>query len=136
APVAVFSQWSGTKNEFLDELTETFHGAVERAFDGDHAFALALSGGLDSRAILSVLDGHASALTTYTLGIDGCADQVIADRLSSIAGTKHVFFELDNRYLADFLPNLERMVWLTDGMYLSHGLTEVRALTFLEQTAI
>jgi asparagine synthase (glutamine-hydrolysing) len=136
APVAAFSQWSGTKNAFLDELTESFHRAVERAFDGDHAFGLALSGGLDSRAILSVLDGRASALTTYTLGVDGCADQVIADRLSSIARTKHVFFELDNRYLADFLPNLERMVWLTDGMYLSHGLTEILALRFLDQTGI
>jgi asparagine synthase (glutamine-hydrolysing) len=136
SPIAAFSQWSGTKHAFMDELSESFHGAVERAFDGDHAFGLALSGGLDSRAILSVLNGHAPALTTYTLGVDGCADQVIADRLSSIAGTKHVFFELDNRYLADFLPNFERMVWLTDGMYLTHGLTEILALKFLNQTGI
>src|SRR5262249_41875791 len=70
-------------------------------------------------------------LHTYTLGVKGCADQVIAERLARIAGTRHRFFELDSKYLRDFLPNLERMVSLTDGMYLSHGLTEMLALQFL-----
>jgi asparagine synthase (glutamine-hydrolysing) len=127
---------TGTKHEFFDEITDSFRRAVERGFSGEHAYGLALSGGLDSRAILSAVNGRASALTTYTLGVDGCADQVIAERLSSLTGTKHTFFELDNGYLNDFLPNLERMVSLTDGMYLSHGLTEMLALKFLADTGI
>lgn len=127
---------SGTKEAFLEELAGVFRAAVERAFDGSHAFGLALSGGLDSRAILSAVNGRASTLTTYTLGVDGCADQVIAERLSSLTGTRHRFFELDKRYIGDFLPNLERMVWLTDGMFLSHGLTEILALGLLNQTGV
>jgi len=131
-----FEPWNGSQDAFYDALTTEFRGAMERAFDGDHAFGLALSGGLDSRALLSSMNGRASALTTYTLGVDGCADQVIAQRLSSIAGTKHLFFEMNRQYLADFIPNLERMVWLTDGMYVSHGLTEVLALQFLATSGI
>jgi len=131
-----FEPWTGTRDAFFDRLTDAFHGAVERAFDGDHAFGLALSGGLDSRAMLSAVNGRASALTTYTLGVDGCADQVIAGRLSAIAGTQHRFFEVGHQYLADFIPNLERMVSLTDGMYVSHGLTEILALQFLSTTPI
>jgi asparagine synthase (glutamine-hydrolysing) len=131
-----FAPWTGTKHQFFDEIAEAFCGAVERGFSGDHAYGLALSGGLDSRAILSAVNGRASTLTTYTLGVDGCADQVIAERLSCLTGTKHAFFELDDGYLSDFLPNLERMVSLTDGMYLSHGLTEMLALKFLDETGI
>jgi asparagine synthase (glutamine-hydrolysing) len=131
-----FVPWTGTKDEFFDEIANEFGRSVERGFGGDHAFGLALSGGLDSRAILSAVDGRAPALTTYTLGVNGCADQVIAQRLSTLTGTKHTFFELDNRYLGEFLPNLERMVALSDGMYLSHGLTEMLALRFLGETGI
>ena len=131
-----FEPWTGTKNQFFDEIAHAFGDAVERGCSGDHTCGLALSGGLDSRAILSAMNGRASQLTTYTLGVDGCADQVIAQRLASLTGTKHAFFELDNGYLNDFLPNLERMVSLTDGMYLSHGLTEMLALKFLAGTGI
>jgi asparagine synthase (glutamine-hydrolysing) len=131
-----FASWTGTKNQFFDEIADAFRRAVERGVSGEHAYGLALSGGLDSRAILSAMNGRASALTTYTLGVNGCADQVIAERLSSLTGTKHAFFELDSGYLNGFLPNLEQMVSLTDGMYLSHGLTEMLALRFLGETGI
>ena len=97
---------------------------------------LALSGGLDSRAILSACGERAKTLQTYTLGIDGCADQVISERLARIAGSEHRFFALDQSYLRDFLPNMVRMVSMTDGMYVSHGLTEMLALQFLGETGI
>ena len=122
---------NGRPAEALDRLTVTFGRCVERARQGDVTVGLSLSGGLDTRAILSAIpQGH--PVSSYTLGVRGCADEVIAERLSSRAGTKHSFFELDDRYLADFLPNLARMVSLTDGMYLSHGLTEILAVRFLE----
>jgi asparagine synthase (glutamine-hydrolysing) len=96
---------------------------------------MSLSGGLDSRAILSALALSDRAVVTYTVGVPGCADDAIAHRLSRLAGTTHRFFGLDDRYLRDFLPNLERMVALTDGMYLSHGLTEMLALDALDELA-
>ena len=131
-----FGVSSGNRENYLEELADRFAGAVERTFDGDHRFGLSLSGGMDSRAILSTVNGRAETLTTYTLGVEGCADQVIAEQLSSLTGTRHLFFELNDSYLADFLPNLSRMVSLTDGMYLSHGLTEILALNFIDTAGI
>lgn len=130
----LFKDAPRSKPEYLDALRQAFTRAVTRSLEGNHSFAISLSGGLDSRAILSNLNGHAGGLTTYTLGVAGCADQVIAERLATIAGTNHRFFELNEAYLRDFLPNLARMVSLTDGFYLSHGLTEMLALRFIEQT--
>jgi asparagine synthase (glutamine-hydrolysing) len=124
------------KARYFDALTAAFTAAVRRAAGGSQAVGLSLSGGLDSRAILSAMDRTSPAWRTYTLGVEGCADQVIADRLSRIAGTRHVFFRLDNTYLKDFLPNMAQMVSITDGMYLSHGLTEMLAIQFLDQTGI
>lgn len=128
---AAFEPWDGTEDDYVDALCAAFKSSVNQAFSGDHAFGLSLSGGLDSRAILSAVNGARETLTTYTLGVKGCADEVIAARLARIAGTRHSFFELDDKYLRDFLPTLKRMVSLTDGMYLSHGLTEMLALHFL-----
>ena len=124
------------KAEYLDTVQSAFHSAVGRATGGTEQVGLSLSGGLDSRAILSAITGKSSALRTYTLGVEGCADQVIARRLANMAGTEHFYFQLDSRYLRDFLPNMAQMVSITDGMYLSHGLTEMLALQFLDQTGI
>jgi asparagine synthase (glutamine-hydrolysing) len=131
-----FGTAAGSREGYFEELADRFGAAVDRTFAGEHRYGLSLSGGMDSRAILSTVNGRADSLTTYTLGVEGCADQVIAEQLSSLTGTRHLFFELSDRYLADFLPNLARMVSLTDGMYLSHGLTEVLALNFIDEAGI
>jgi asparagine synthase (glutamine-hydrolysing) len=125
-----------SRDEYHESVQSAFTNAIQRATSGSRQLGLSLSGGLDSRALLSGINGHSGSLLTYTLGVDGCADQVIAEELSRIAGTKHVFFELNDSYLRDFLPNLSRMVSATDGMYLSHGLTEILAIDFVAGTGI
>ena len=128
-----FQPWEGSQAAYVETLRQAFNGAVQRTLSGDCGFGVSLSGGLDSRAILSAIDCAHTPVSTYTLGVKGCADEVIAEKLSRLAGTKHRFFELDQRYLGEFLSNLRQMVSLTDGMYLSHGLTEMLALQFLEE---
>jgi asparagine synthase (glutamine-hydrolysing) len=128
-----FGGWAGTKEAHEEAVGEAFNAAVARACGGNVRLGLSLSGGLDSRAVLSAARHEASSIASYTLGVKGCADEVIADRLSRIAGTSHRFFELDERYLKDYLPGLERMIALTDGLYLSHGLTEMLAVDALAQ---
>lgn len=122
--------------QYYERLQATFHEAVRDASSTDGVLGLSLSGGLDSRGLLAAIPGDTSRLQTYTLGVDGCADQVIGAQLAARAGTQHRFFRLDATYLKDFLPNMREMVSLTDGMYLSHGLTEMLAVTFLEETGI
>src|SRR5262249_22871848 len=121
---------------YMQELCDTFNGAIRRTLTGAHSFGMSLSGGLDSRTILSALNSTGMSISTYTLGVRGCADEVIAAKLARIAGTPHHFCELDTSYLTEYLPNLQRLVSLTDGMYLTHGLTEILALRHIESTGI
>jgi asparagine synthase (glutamine-hydrolysing) len=129
-----FQPWNGTQSEYLDELSHAFNGAVSRSLSGEHKFLVSLSGGLDSRAVLSAIDCRQSPISTYTLGVNGCADEVIARKLCEIAGTQNRFLEVDSRYLTEGVENIRRMVMLTDGMYLTHGLTEMLVLQFLGAT--
>jgi asparagine synthase (glutamine-hydrolysing) len=129
----VFQPWEGTQADYLAELCQAFNRAVQQTLDGEHRFGISLSGGLDSRAILSAIDCAHTPISAYTLGVKGCADEVIAKKLAGIAGAKHHFYEVDGQYLGGFVANLQQMVSLTDGMYLSHGLTEMLALQLLEK---
>jgi asparagine synthase (glutamine-hydrolysing) len=133
---SLFEQKATDHASYLEAVRAAFQDSVGRALNTSQPIGLSLSGGLDSRAILSAINGRTSALRTYTLGVAGCADQVIAAQLSRLAGTQHRYFELDQTYQRDFLPNMAEMVSLTDGMYLSHGLTEMLAVRFLSQTDI
>jgi asparagine synthase (glutamine-hydrolysing) len=135
-PAELFQKRPQGREAYDDAIRGAFAESMGACLAGDQAFGMSLSGGLDSRAILAEAHaaGRARELASYTLGVRGCADQVIAQQLAARAGTRHQFFELDEGYLKDFLENLEAMVTLTDGHYLSHGLTEMLAVTFVEQT--
>jgi asparagine synthase (glutamine-hydrolysing) len=121
-------------DEYVGQVCDAFGNAVQRALGASTRPGLSLSGGLDSRAVLSAVNGHRDVLTTYTVGVEKCADDVIARQLASVAGTTHRFERLDATTTESpaFLSGLERMVGLTDGMYLTHGLTELTALALIE----
>jgi len=125
-PQAWFSQerlsWRERRNDVLD----AFDTAVERATHGDHRLTISLSGGLDSRAILSAMSPAKTPFTSFTCGVEGNADQVIAAQLAAAKGVRHAVFRHDARVVDELLENLSWMVRYTDGMYLSHGLTEIQ----------
>jgi len=94
---------------------------------------LSLSGGLDSRAILAGLEKNAKGISTYTLGLPGCADQKLSAQMSKVAGTNHEFIELDQSYIADFENMALEMIHLSDGMYHPHESTEMLALEYFKR---
>jgi asparagine synthase (glutamine-hydrolysing) len=126
----LFSQTDLAHDAYLEAVQAACSQSMDRSVRGPHRFGLSLSGGLDTRVILSAMDrrGHAAGAATYTLGGRGCADEVIGYQLARLARTNHQFVALDDHYLGDLLPTLNQMVSLTDGMYLSHGFTEMLAL--------
>jgi len=130
---SLFQESAISQSDYYEALGSTFSDAVRQDLQDDLQIGLSLSGGLDSRAILSASRGFTSSMLTYTLGVKGCADEIIAENLANLSGTHHHFLEMDTTYLGDFLPNLQRMVHLTDGMYMTHGLTEILALRFIEK---
>jgi asparagine synthase (glutamine-hydrolysing) len=124
------------RGQYTRSVLEAFDTAMSRVTRGSPRLGLSLSGGLDTRVILSALDamGRSKGMPTFTLGGRGCADEVIGETLARMAQTNHRFVALDDHYLDDLLPTVERMVALTDGMYLSHGFTEMLALSGFEET--
>ncbi len=130
----LFRQTDVDRKTYDGGVERAFSEAMDRAVSGSHRYGLSLSGGLDTRVMLSALDrlGRSQDLSTFTLGGRGCADEVIANQLSRMARTKHTFVALDDHYLEDLLPTAARMVSLTDGMYVSHGFTEMLALQGFE----
>jgi asparagine synthase (glutamine-hydrolysing) len=122
------------QREYLETVQRAFAAAIHCAVSGSHRYGLSLSGGLDTRVILSALDRVGCNVSTFTLGGRGCADEVIADELARMAHSTHRFVALDDRYLDDLLPTTQKMVSATDGMYVTHGFTEMLALQALEES--
>jgi len=124
---ATFFQRTGTVSD-VALAQQAFTEAVAASTQPGPALAMSLSGGLDSRAILALSQAPAGHMATYTCGIPGCADEVIGARLANIAGTSHKFLPHRAELLEHALDHLNEMVRLTDGMYLSHGITEIHDL--------
>jgi len=108
-----------TGAELLDRIDEAFKRAVDRRVQDTPHLGLALSGGLDARTILGVIDHEQTPLRTLCLGMKGSLDHRAAERLAQLVGCRHHNHVLDSDFLSHFRQHLEDMVRLTDGQYLS-----------------
>lgn len=104
-------------NGFIDRVDATFAASVRRMTSGTKGLGLSLSGGLDARTILGVLDAGTS-VTSLSLGMAGSLDHRCAAELARLADSPHKQVFLGEEFLSDFETHLRRMVWLTDGQYL------------------
>lgn len=107
-----------TENALLDDIDEAFQRAVDRRTRGNECLGLSLSGGLDARTILGVLDPQ-RPVTTVCLGMEGSLDHRSAEEMSRLANGPHHRHILNTRFLANFEEHLWQDVYLTDGHYLS-----------------
>jgi asparagine synthase (glutamine-hydrolysing) len=109
--------------EVLDRLDEAFKRAVDRRVTGTTHLGLSLSGGLDARTILAVIDHERVPVTTVTLGIEGSLDHRTSQQMAALTNRRHHTFTLDGRFLAEFEKHMRRLVYLTDGHFLSQCIT-------------
>ncbi|MHB9081171.1 MAG: asparagine synthetase B family protein [Pirellulaceae bacterium] len=105
--------------ELLARIDEVFKLAVDRRVNGTNGLGLSLSGGLDARTILGVMDHDRVALTTVAMGMPGCRDHRSATELAARTNRNHHNYVLKADFLAGFEQHLRQMVHLTDGQYLS-----------------
>jgi asparagine synthase (glutamine-hydrolysing) len=105
--------------EALDRIDEAFQRAVDRRAAGTQRLGLSLSGGLDSRTILAVIDHDKVPITTISMGIEGSIDLLSAQRMAELVRCRHHNYVLNHELLANFEAHLRHMVHLTDGQYLS-----------------
>ncbi len=109
--------------EALDRLEVVFQQAVDRRSIGADRLGISLSGGLDARTILAVLDHDHIDVTAVSLGVRGSIDLKGAEQLSGMVGCRHHTHLLDELFLGQFEEHLNRLVHLTDGHYLSQCIT-------------
>jgi asparagine synthase (glutamine-hydrolysing) len=105
--------------DWLPLIDEAFKEAVRRRTTDTPHLGLSLSGGLDARTILGVIDTQQTPLQTICMGVQGSLDHRSSAELSRLAGCQYHPHVLDGSFLDHFRQHLERMVALTDGQYLS-----------------
>jgi asparagine synthase (glutamine-hydrolysing) len=116
------------ENEIVDILGNLFINAVNRRSRETGKIGLALSGGLDSRALLAAFPDNGHALHTITFGMKNCDDLKIADRATQVKGAVHHTINLDSD---NWLKGRLMAIWLTDGqtdMQHMHGISVVEQM--------
>jgi asparagine synthase (glutamine-hydrolysing) len=101
----------------LDRIDAALARSVARCTDGTANLGLSLSGGLDARTILGLID-PAQPVTTVSLGMEGSIDLRCAAEMARLTSRKHHTHVLGTKFLGEFDRHIRDMVHLTDGQYL------------------
>lgn len=100
------------EEKIVDELGRLWLQAVERRMQGNRKIGAFLSGGLDSRAIVSAIDPKHLPIHTLTFGKKNCDDYTIAKKVCDKLGLKHHFVEITAER---WFSRIEKTVWVTEG---------------------
>jgi asparagine synthase (glutamine-hydrolysing) len=98
-----------------DELRRLLHDAVERRLMSDVPIGVLLSGGVDSGAVLGLMDeAGAAAVSSFTIGFVGAGavdERPLAQQIAKRYGTDHHEVVVDR---SEFLAALPRLAWYRD----------------------
>jgi len=101
------------RSTLLEETREGWRRAIARRLDGAAAPGLALSGGLDSRAILAEAHSQGQRLAALTYGVPESDDVTIARRAAGAADAPWTLYPL---YSAGWLERRAGRIQQTDGL--------------------
>jgi asparagine synthase (glutamine-hydrolysing) len=108
-----------TDAQWIGAIDEAFARAVSRSVSGTARLGISLSGGLDARSVLALVDHERVAIRSLSLGMNGSLDHRCAERLSATTNRDHHSHILASDFLANFATHMRHMTRLTDGHYLS-----------------
>jgi len=102
---------------YYRELREVFTRKLPPYFDASERVGIALTGGLDTRALLAWRHPPPGSLPCYTFGgaIRDSQDVVLARKVAAICAQTHEVFRPDSGFLSRFPHYAERSVFLSDG---------------------
>ncbi len=113
-----------TPAEAAIETGRLLRRATERFSDTRYATGVYLSGGLDSRTLLGLVATR--PVHSFTYGVRGCRDVVLAERIARAVGSTHHWCDLpDGRWV---LKYVDRHLALTEGFHSwihAHGISTV-----------
>lgn len=121
-----------------EEYARLLKASVDKNAAGEYRLGVYLSGGLDSRVILGMLDRSRNPVTTISFGLRNSRDVHYAHRIAQIAGSDHHYFEFtDGRWVQEYAGlHLD----LTEGFHSwihSHGISilpQARSLIDIDLT--
>ena len=105
------------KETYYQKLRETFLRILPRYLFPDEPIGMSLTGGLDTRMIMSCIDVAQGKLPCYTFGgmFRDCFDVKVARKIARASRQRHEVIRVDERFLSEFPTLAERTVYLTDG---------------------
>jgi asparagine synthase (glutamine-hydrolysing) len=112
AYVGASARFTGTPDEAVDELERLLTDAVDLRMRADVPWGALLSGGIDSSAVVALMQARASApVKTFTIGFD-VAEHDETSHARAVAqhlGTDHTELRLTGRDALDVVPLLPQM---------------------------
>lgn len=111
--------YTDSREYYIEKLVESLGKAIERRFSKDCHFTL--SGGLDTRLILSLAGKRHRQLRVFSIGDDSHDEIKIAKRVAEKIGALHSIITIDK----DLLPESIKM-----GVYISDGMSTCRYFGF------
>jgi asparagine synthase (glutamine-hydrolysing) len=99
--------------DYLKEFNRLMKQAIERRVKDCDKVGVFLSGGLDSRVIAAFASELTIPVVTYTFGVEGCEEQIIAAEIAEALGLENVFFDIPSSFISDFANSI---VYTGDGM--------------------
>jgi asparagine synthase (glutamine-hydrolysing) len=102
---------------YYQQLRQAFSESLPRYLGGPERVGVSLTGGLDSRMIMSWCRAAAGSLPCYSFGgmYRESQDVRVARRVAQACGQEHEVIPVGEEFLAQFPHYSERAVFLTDG---------------------
>ena len=103
--------------EYYEQVREVFSRNLPRYFMGPERIGVSLTGGLDTRMIMSWHKAPPKSLPCYSFGgmYRDCQDVKLARKVAQVCGQEHQVIPVADEFLAQFPRYSERTVYLTDG---------------------
>jgi asparagine synthase (glutamine-hydrolysing) len=102
---------------YYRELRDVFSRKLSGYFNGGQRVGIALTGGLDTRAIMAWRNPPPDSLPCYTFGgtVRDSQDVLIARRVASVCRQPYEVITVGDEFLSRFPHYAERTVYLTEG---------------------
>ncbi len=116
------SEWENLeileKSKFHDALHETIEKIIPPYLESRSSIGMSLTGGLDTRIIMSHIGSSATQLPCYTFGgmYRDCFDVKIAKKVAEACGQSFRILPIEESFLTNFSDFAEKTVYRTDGV--------------------